>query len=157
MPLRRLPPLTALRAFESAARHSSFEAAADELTVTPAAISQPIRLLEAELEVTLIRREPRSVVVTAEGQHLQTGLAEAFTRMHSAVEGIRTPDHEALKITCSAPLLNKWLVPILSRFVDRHPDITIEIDAKIDLAIAEPAHEQARTWPQLKNPEHNNA
>ncbi|MFY0610601.1 MAG: LysR family transcriptional regulator [Hyphomicrobiaceae bacterium] len=134
MPLRRLPALNALRAFEAAARHSSFKVAADELSVTPAAISQQIRSLEAELEVALFRREPRSVVVTAEGRRLQTGLAEAFTKMHAAVEDVRTPDHETLIITCSAPLLNKWLVPILSRFADKYPDITIQIDAKFEMA-----------------------
>ena len=134
MPLRRLPPLNALRAFEAAARHSSFKLAADELAVTPAAVSQQIRMLEAELEVTLFRREPRSVVVTAGGRRLQAELAEAFTKIHAAVEDLRTPDHETLIITCSAPLLNKWLVPILSRFADQFPDITIQIDAKFELA-----------------------
>ena len=134
MPLRRLPPLNALRAFEAAARHSSFKAAADELAVTPAAISQQIRLLEAELEVSLFRREARSVIVTSGGRRLQAELAEAFTKIHAAVEDLRAPDHESLIITCSAPLLNKWVVPILSRFADQFPDITIQIDARFGIA-----------------------
>lgn len=134
MPLRRLPPLNALRAFEAAARHSSFKLAADELAVTPAAISQQIRLLESELEVTLFRREARSVIVTSGGRRLQAELAEAFTKIHAAVEDLRAPDHESLIISCSAPLLNKWLVPILSRFADQFSDITIQIDAKFGIA-----------------------
>ena len=86
---RRLPPLNALRAFEAAARHASFARAADELAVTPAAISQQIRLLEAELGVTLFRRLPRGLVLTETAKSALPELGKAFAHLARAVEGVR--------------------------------------------------------------------
>ncbi|MEM8688495.1 MAG: LysR substrate-binding domain-containing protein [Pseudomonadota bacterium] len=133
MPLRRLPPLNSLRAFEAAARHASFKSAADELAVTPAAVSQQIRALEDDLRVSLFNRGARSVALTREGRRLQSGLTEAFMKMRVAVEGVRAPESEALSITCSGPLATKCLAPRLSRFHDVHPDIAVLIDASFDI------------------------
>ena len=83
---RRLPPLGALRAFEAAARHESFAKAADELAVTPAAVSQQIRQLEADLGVTLFRRLPRGLVLTRAGRSalLQGDVATGKTLLDRA-------------------------------------------------------------------------
>ena len=76
--MARLPPLNALRAFEAAARHLSFNAAAEELNVTPAAISHQIKALEADLGVALFRRLNRAVRLTDAGQACAPGLRDAF-------------------------------------------------------------------------------
>ena len=133
MPLRRLPPLNSLRAFEAAARHASFKSAADELAVTPAAVSQQIRSLEDDLGVPLFNRGARSVALTREGRRLQGGLTEAFMKMRVVVEAVRAPEAETLSITCSGPVATKFLAPRLSRFHDIHPDIAVQIDASFDV------------------------
>ncbi len=133
MPLRRLPPLNALRAFEAAARHASFKLAADELAVTPAAVSQQVRALEDDLGVSLFDRGARSVALTKDGRRLQAGLTDAFMKMRVVVEAVRAPESDALSITCSGPVATKCLAPRLSRFHDIHPDISIQIDASFDL------------------------
>src|SRR3546814_11018133 len=78
---RRLPPLNAVRAFEAAARHLSFNKAADELSVTPAAISQQVRALEEWLGVRLFRRQPRGVLLTDAGQLYWPALRDMFARL----------------------------------------------------------------------------
>src|SRR3546814_18249433 len=75
---RRLPPLNAVRAFEAAARHLSFNKAADELSVTPAAISQQVRALEEWLGVRLFWRQPRGVLLTDAGQLYWPALRDMF-------------------------------------------------------------------------------
>src|SRR5258706_7577798 len=82
---RRLPPLGALRAFEAAARHVSFSRAAEELNVTPAAISHQVKQLEAWLGVPLFRRLTRALRLTDEGQALLPALGQAFDRLALAV------------------------------------------------------------------------
>lgn len=133
MPLRRLPPLNSLRAFEAAARHASFKSAADELAVTPAAVSQQVRALEDDLRVPLFNRGARSVALTREGRRLQSGLTEAFMKMRVVVEAVRAPDSETLSITCSGPVATKFLAPRLSRFHDVYPDISVQIDASFHI------------------------
>ena len=76
--MARLPPLNALRAFEAAARHLSFNAAAEELSVTPAAISHQIKALEADLGVKLFKRLNRAVRLTDAGQACLPGLRDGF-------------------------------------------------------------------------------
>src|SRR5579884_1631590 len=85
MPMQHLPPLAALRAFEAAARHMSFSKAAEELNVTPAAISHQIHALEADLGVKLFHRLNRQVVLTASAQVLLPGLSEAFAEIRASV------------------------------------------------------------------------
>src|SRR3546814_10604652 len=81
LPLRRLPPLNALRAFEVAARHLSFTRAAAELHVTPAAVGQQVRLLEDFMGVPLFRRESRALVLTPAGQACLPGIREGFEHL----------------------------------------------------------------------------
>ncbi|NUQ33419.1 MAG: LysR family transcriptional regulator [Planctomycetaceae bacterium] len=84
--MAKLPPLNALRAFESAGRHLSFTKAGDELAVTPTAISHQIRLLEDTLGVKLFRRLPRQLLLTDAGQVLLADAKDAFARLAVAVE-----------------------------------------------------------------------
>src|SRR5262245_28373001 len=85
---RRLTPLNALRAFEAAARHLSLSRAADELSVTPAAVSHQIRTLEDHLGVALFRRDGRSLLLTDAGQACLPGIREGFERLASAIDEI---------------------------------------------------------------------
>src|SRR3712207_5644469 len=87
--IRRLPPLNALRTFEAAARHGSFARAADELAVTAAAVSQQVRLLEADLGVELFRRLPRGLVVTEAAKRALPALGKGFAGLVRGVEELR--------------------------------------------------------------------
>jgi LysR family glycine cleavage system transcriptional activator len=82
----RLPPLNGLRAFEAAARHLSFTRAADELGVTPGAVSQQVKSLEGALCVTLFRRLPRSLILTDEGEAYLPAISSAFDLISRATE-----------------------------------------------------------------------
>jgi len=86
---RRLPPLNALKAFEAAARHMSFLKAANELHVTPGAVSQRIKNLEEQIGVTLFRRLPRGVVLTDAGQRYSRRIAELFEGIEKATRQLR--------------------------------------------------------------------
>ncbi len=129
-----LPPLNALRAFESAARHLSFSKAADELRVTPAAISHQIHALEQDLGVRLFRRLNRSVELTASARVLLPGLSEAFAGIQSSVGRLRAHnDTGTLTVTASPSFAAKWLVPRLHRFQERHREIDVRISANDDV------------------------
>ena len=82
----RLPPLNGLRSFEAAARHLSFTRAADELGVTPGAVSQQVKSLEGALGITLFRRLPRSLILTEEGEAYLPGITSAFDLISRATE-----------------------------------------------------------------------
>jgi LysR family transcriptional regulator, glycine cleavage system transcriptional activator len=82
----RLPPLNGLRAFEAAARHLSFTRAADELSVTPGAVSQQVKSLEGALGITLFRRLPRSLILTEEGEAYLSPITSAFDLISRATE-----------------------------------------------------------------------
>jgi DNA-binding transcriptional LysR family regulator len=125
---RALPPLNALRAFEAAARHGSFVGAADELSVTPAAISHQVKSLEDRLGVTLFRRLARGLAMTAEGDMLLPDLRDAFDRMALALERVgRQSGGRVLTISLVTTFLLAWLVPRLHRFQTRHPDIEVRM------------------------------
>jgi len=126
----RLPALNALRAFEAAARHLSFARAADELHVTPAAVSHQIKALEAELGTPLFRRFNRQVLLTDAGQALAPGVRDGLDAMRTAVERVnaiccRGP----LTVTTPPSLASKWLLPRLERFRAREPDVDVRISA----------------------------
>lgn len=125
---RCLPPLNALRAFEASARHLSFARAAEELSVTPAAISHQVRQLEATLGTILFRRLTRRVLLTEAGLTLLPGLTEGLDRMASAVEDLRAADrHGRLTVAVAPSFAAKWLVPRIERFNQANPDIDILI------------------------------
>ncbi len=135
---RRLPPLNALRAFESAGRHLSFTKAAAELNVTPAAISHQVKALEDLLEVPLFRRLTRALRLTDAGQAALPPLSEGFDRLAQAVEEMRAHcESGVLTISVSPAFGAMWLMPRLEQFRIRHPTIEIRIDGTdqlVDLA-----------------------
>src|SRR5204863_6807747 len=129
-----LPPLSALRAFEAAARLKSFSKAADELSVTPAAISHQIHALEEDLGVRLFDRGNRAVELTASARLLLPGLSEAFSGIQTAVRRLRAHnDTGTLTITASPSIAAKWLVPRLHRFQEQHPDIDVRISTSDEI------------------------
>jgi LysR family transcriptional regulator, glycine cleavage system transcriptional activator len=124
----RLPPLAALRAFESAARHLSFTRAAQELHVTQTAISHQIRALEERLEVRLFRRLPRGLVLTEEAQRYLPAVRDAFARLETATaELLAGRAGGTLTASVLPSFAAKWLVPRLGRFRAAHPDIDLRI------------------------------
>lgn len=137
MDVRRLPPLTALRAFEAAARHLSFKHAATELSLTPTAISHQVRQLEEQLGVRLFVRGTRRVDLTPAGQALFPALREGFDAMAHAVQRVR-PDarQRAVVLSTTMAFASRWLLPRLARFAEAHPDIALHLhtsDAPVDL------------------------
>jgi LysR family transcriptional regulator, glycine cleavage system transcriptional activator len=133
---RRLPPINALRAFEASARHLSFARAADELGVTPPAISHQVRQLEEYLGMQLFRRLTRRVVLTEAGQLALPGLTQGFDLLAEAVESLRAPDQCAgpLTVSCAPSFAAKWLVPRSESFRSACPDIDLRISANLNLA-----------------------
>src|SRR5271167_65539 len=129
-----LPPLSALRAFEAAARQMSFSKAADELHVTPAAISHQIHALEQDLGVGLFHRLNRSIALTASAQVLLPGLSEAFSGIQSSVRRLRAHnDTGSLTVTASPSFAAKWLVLRLHGFQERCPEVDVRISATDDV------------------------
>jgi LysR family transcriptional regulator, glycine cleavage system transcriptional activator len=126
-----LPPLNGLRAFEAAARNLSFAKAAEELHVTPAAVSYQIRALETKLGVKLFRRLNRAVVLTDAGAMMLPGVRNGFEELHRAVARIDKPSRSdrVVTATISPHMAAKWLVPRLTSFIERHPDIDLRIAA----------------------------
>jgi LysR family glycine cleavage system transcriptional activator len=127
-----LPPLNALRAFEAAARHLSFRKAAEELHVTPAAISHQLKALEDYLGVKLFRRANRRVELTPVAYAAASHLHEGFAAIVEAVELLRQGEQTNV-LTVSAPpsFAGKWLMPRLHRFVGRHPEIDVRLSARM--------------------------
>jgi LysR family glycine cleavage system transcriptional activator len=127
---RRLPPLNALKAFEAAARLSSFSRAAGELNVTHAAISRHVRGLETDLRAKLFDRTGRGVELTEAGQALAAGLTEGFDVIAAATSRFARPSRRTrrLSVTSDVSFAALWLVPRLGKFTTLHPDIELVID-----------------------------
>src|SRR5690606_36510333 len=124
--VRRLPPLNALRAFEAAARHMSFAKAAEELHVTPAAVSHQIKALEAHLGTPLFRRLNKAVLLTEAAQILLPGLRDGFDRLAQAVAKLAEHEHgTTLAVSVTPAFGARWLLPRLDRFRARHPEIVV--------------------------------
>jgi len=132
---RRLPPLNSLRAFEAAARHLSFKKAAEELHVTPAAISQQVRTLEEYCGNELFERLTRKLRLTETGRAALPALREGFDRLAEGAEAMRARGSSRILTVSVAPSFGaKWLVPRLERFRAAHPDHDVRIDASDALA-----------------------
>ena len=126
----RLPSLLALRAFEATSRWMSIKNAAAELNVTPAAVSQQIKLLEQDLGAALFRRLNRSLELTDVGQRLADDVQAGFTRLRSGVDKLRKAERLGeLTVSAAPSLAAKWLVPRIERFNERHPDIQVRLIA----------------------------
>src|SRR5690349_1787277 len=125
-----MPPLSALRAFEAAARHLSLTNAARELHVTPGALSHQIRGLEELLGVKLFERRVRAIALTAAGKQLYPGLQTGFGHIRDAVETFSVGARPNVLVVSTSPgLTSKWLAPRLYRFAAAHPDIDVRISS----------------------------
>lgn len=126
--MRRLPPLIGLRAFEAAARHLSFKLAAEELGVSPTAVSHQIRLLEQYCGQRLFRRRPRPLALTSSGEQLFPTLREGFDQFSealAALSGCKARPH--LRITTTSAFAARWLLPKLPLWRQSNPDISLDI------------------------------
>ena len=130
----RLPPLTALRAFDAAARHMSFARAAEELNVTPAALSFQIKSLEEHLGAPLFRRLNRAVELTEAGRALAPGAADGFQTLAAAWRAAqKVLDNKTLNVTAGPAFTAKWLAPRLYEFARSHPEIDLRFTATLRL------------------------
>lgn len=131
---RQFPPLNALRAFEAAARHLSFTKAAQELSVTQAAISHQVKALEQYLGLRLFRRLNRALLLTEEGQAYMPAIRDAFDKIGQATAALKRRDSAgALTVTTIPSFAAKWLVPRLDRFRTAHPEIDVRLTTSMHL------------------------
>lgn len=128
----RLPPLGSLRAFEAAARHLSFKLAAEELHVTPAAISQQIKGLEDYLGVRLFIRLTRALAITPQGEAMLPKIRASFDCLAEAVASVHAGDNGGLNVTAPPSFATRWLVPRLPGFAAAHPDIRLRLSSSSD-------------------------
>jgi LysR family glycine cleavage system transcriptional activator len=132
--MRRLPPLAAIRAFEAAARHENFTAAAAELGMTQAAVSYQIRLLEARVGTPLFRRERRRVVLTEAGRRAASPISRAFDALDAAFAELRTEDEGMLTISTSQTFANTWLAWRLGAFQMVHSEMAVRLSVSDTLS-----------------------
>ncbi|MEM8551253.1 MAG: transcriptional regulator GcvA [Pseudomonadota bacterium] len=130
----RLPSLTALRAFEAAARHMSFAAAADELAVTPAALSFQIKSLEEALGAPLFVRRTRAVDLTDAGRALAPHVSAGFDAFRQGWDSVqRLQNNNRLVVTAGPGFTAKWLAPGLPRFAQAHPEIELRFVSTLQM------------------------
>lgn len=126
--MRHLPPLNAIRAFEAAARHLSFNEAARELNVTASAVSHQVKALEDFFGVKLFNRLPRKVSLTPEGKDYLPAVSASLDQLDAASR--RLSRHAAdtpLNLGCAPTFATGWLIPHLSDFHDEHPEIDVRL------------------------------
>lgn len=156
----RYPPLNALRTFECAGRHLSFVHAAEELRVTPGAVSRQVKALEEWLGAPLFRRRHKQVVLTPLGHGYLQGISEPLTRIAAATARALRRDGDRPIAICAYPTFAlRWLVPRWGRFYDRHPDIDLQLTTSLqpvdfdrdDFDAAILVGEGKLTWPRLES------
>lgn len=126
---RHLPPLNALRAFEAAARLESMSRAADELSVTHAAVSHQVKALEEWIGLPLFRREHRRIRLTEAGADLLPVLAQAFDAIDARLADVAAAGgRRTLTITAAPSVAYRWIVPRLPKFSTLHPEIDVRIE-----------------------------
>ena len=126
--MRKLPPLNSIRAFEAAARHQSFTAAATELSVTLTAVSHQIRQLEARIGHKLFERTGRAVTLTPVGETIYPLLRDGFDQIAQAFELINArPNDDSIQISATRAFAERWLMPRLSQFNAIHPEVMLHI------------------------------
>lgn len=138
---RRLPPLLSLRAFEAAAAHLSFQRAAQELSVTPSAISHQVRALEESLGQPLFRRLTRQLALTPAGQRLFDDLRTGFDLLEVGVDRLRRPSaSQAVTLSTNTAFAARWVLPRMDAFRKACPGVELRLhasDALVDLARGE--------------------
>lgn len=125
--MSKLPPMSAIRVFEAAARHQSFTRAAEELGMTQAAVSYQMRMLEDRIGAPLFVRLPRQVELTERGRQLAPAVTEAFEILRDAFAGVENAVRTVLSITTLPTFASNWLVTRLGRFQQLHPNIAVQI------------------------------
>lgn len=136
--VRRHLPLNGLRAFEASARHLSFTRAAIELNVTASAVSYQVKALESRLNVSLFKRLPRGLMITAEGEALLPVLCDSFDRMAEMLERFEAGQvRDVLTVGAVGTFAVGWLLPRLRQFQVRHPFVDVRLSTnnnRVDLA-----------------------
>jgi LysR family transcriptional regulator, glycine cleavage system transcriptional activator len=125
-----LPPLNALRVFEAAARLGSFKAAAEELCVTPSAVSHQVAHLESALKASLFRRDGRRLALSPAGEAYRRRIHDALNQLALATEefvaGGRAP---TLTVLAAPSFAARWLMPRLNEFLEAHPALRVRVEA----------------------------
>jgi LysR family transcriptional regulator, glycine cleavage system transcriptional activator len=154
--MQRLPPLSAVRVFEAAARYQNFTQAAAELGMTQAAVSYQIRLLEERLGVALFARIKGRVSLTDAGRRIAPLVASAFETLDDAFSGLVAEDQALLSISTAQTVATAWLAPRLGAFQVRHPDLAVRLSSDnrlIDFSLGD-VHAAIRVgrgdWPGLR-------
>lgn len=130
--IRRLPPLNALRSFESAARHGSFNKAADELFVTPSAVSHQIKGLEEFLGIQLFERIKRRVELTPPGERYLLSIQSALDEIDEATRKLMTtPNSGVVNLSVAPAFLTRWLVPRINHFQNKNPEVELRLTASM--------------------------
>lgn len=125
---KSLPSLSALRAFDAAAACMSFSGAARSLNVTPAAISQQVRVLEAELGLVLVRREGRGIALTEHGNQLARSLAEGFGAISRGIESLRETERDrGIRVTTTPSIVDEFLLSHMSEFWQKNPGVEVSL------------------------------
>jgi LysR family transcriptional regulator, glycine cleavage system transcriptional activator len=150
-------PLNALRAFEQVAAHLSFTDAAQALNVTTAAVSSHIKSLEEFLETPLFIRHSRSVRLTPQGARLLPGVQRGMSELSRAVDQLRHDRTSGLlNITLLGSFLQKWLLPRLGDFYQKHPEVDLRFNASREVMdfMSTDFHAAVRygrgEWPQTR-------
>ncbi|WCN14076.1 transcriptional regulator GcvA [Marinomonas mediterranea] len=127
-----MPPLNSLKCFESAARHGSFNRAANELNVTPSAISHQIKGLESFLGIELFRRTKRKVILTEAGEQYIGPIKSIFEQLESATADLKSAQKGGyLSLAVAPAFLTRWLMPRMESFQAQYPDIELEITSSM--------------------------
>lgn len=145
----RLPPLNALRAFEAVARLLSVKKAAAELSVTPAAVSHQIKLLEDLAGRSLLIRKPRGIELTDAARAALPHLASGFGELGAAVRELReSRAGSTLTVSVAPSFAACWLMPRLHRFLTAQPDIDVRITARTrqSTSVGSQSRREADTW-----------
>ncbi len=152
----RLPPLSAVRVFEAAARHQNFTQAAGELGMTQAAVSYQIRILEERLGAPLFARVKGRVQLTEAGRRVAPLVGRAFETLEDAFSGFVAEDQAVLSLSAAQTMATTWLAPRLGSFQVRHPDLAVRLSTDnrlVDFSTGE-FHAAIRVgrgdWPGLK-------
>ena len=139
MSLSRLPPLNALRAFEAVARNRSFRKAADELFVTPAAVTHQIKILEEQLGVTLFQRLNRGIELTPAAASALPRIRQAFELMSEGVAELRGHGQApSLEVRATPTFMSRWMMPRMQHFLSAYPNIDLRLLASDRVISASP-------------------
>lgn len=139
MDWRSIPSLTSLKTFSAVAETKSLSAAGRELNVTHAAVSQQVRSLEKFLGLQLVMREGRGIALTPEGEQLFEGVSDGFEKIRETIDGLLQEDTaRPLNITTTPSFAISWLMPRISDFRHKHPDIELMLNPTAEVVELKP-------------------